>query len=1098
MTRKTVSRWLLVALIIGGGVVTYFWWFRAGPAPTFARQSGGTPFAQALAEPASFIYGSSIHLWVYRDSDGKIREVAVTGHADSPTCREMTARIFNTYLEKEDEPEDLFVAGAARLVQKQDKGLLEKLRTDPGVQAYRKAETDLLYSELRQRIVCASGTVSNNGASACSSAEKDVEEKQKSLSEMERKNGSVAAYLRQTRSGSAFGALIRELDPFLARNGLVEVHEVSSEVPDQVRQRLQAAVTSKRRTLVSFEDLLAKEPGSQTVVLVDMLQTKDGRPLSVSIPLKDLAMDRFDEASKANRDDVEHAMAGDARNRREFYLQKEQDTENQQERCRNLTPTQRRQTIRLTQTCTADGICVETKTPQVMTMSQYCNIQVPINLKIINSWISSVDELVKKIQEDRERKEGSRIERMNNATLIDSMLRDWRLPVARSQAAFDYWRLRRRRPTWALIRRALKDLNTDPEILSGEDMVFSVRVQGQQLEIHPVHVLDLARSVVIVDPAAGATRVVDAWSERSFQVADLARSAKDQARSMIDRAVSSCAQGNTAEARKALVQALSLDPAAGLMRLEETWTSMFRDDHANLTTLVAKVRPVISVSDHQALIQALAQDPRVKDRFQEYLRVFSELLKGDPDVPVDVHLKLAVDMGEAVAVYQSQLYKTGAPAQKAVDGWDVLEAYADAEPLPESTQGLFEAWRSDTTRNLKPGGFNEQRLGSLVDTLKGSPAMSAGDPYRAGRIALATEIMADPAAVIHEAIQTVKRRELPYFKLAESVRRIPDARSQEWRRMNEITSQPLSLFESEALAFERVRALMNRRACAESASIRLWSSEKPDLANVLKFLAEASKEEGTASNAALVSARERIEPAVNNRKELDTLARVQLASMVDLGSRQILLRVQHDAEDAQPLRGLRDHARLDARVEFDSIHYASALNSLFFPKSAVALYHPALKWQVLAGDSEDATAALVATVRGATVLVCSNPSRDDSACSLSLTGLSPGDANSLAEKINAVIGRDLPRTGKTSERVLMLQVALRPEAARLFELVSGRAERLALIKAMVYAEAPPARDLVPVANVPTSQSTTSWVAGAVKVPSLEETKQSAKARFKIE
>jgi hypothetical protein len=808
-----------------------------------------------------------------------------------------------------------------------------------------------------------------------------------------------------------------------------------------------------------------------------------------------ISQDHFEEASKANRDDVEYAMAGDARSRREFYLQQKKEIEQEHQECKLLTPQERGKPVILGRTITADGIIVESKTPRTITRGDYCDIQIPQNTKLIDSWISDVDSLVKKIQDDRDRREDSKIERMNYATLVDSMLRGWRLPVARSQAAFDYWRDHRRGPAWASIRSALGRLKVDPEILSGENMIFSVRAGRASLEIRPVQVLDLAHAVVVVDPAAGATRLVDAWNERTLHTANGVKDVKGEARAAIDRAVASCSRGDAAQARKELIRGLSLDPTASLTRLEESWTAMFRDDRANVAAMTAKIQPAISAIDHEALLEALADDPRLKDNFAEYLRAYWDMLKGDPDLPIDFHLKLAVETSDALAEFQQELQQTAAAGK--VSGWDVLETYADASPLPASAQGLFEQWRGDDAGNLQSSAYFGRRLESLVGALKSSKSLSTGDRYRAGRIALATEIMEDPATVIRESIGIVRKRDPAYFQLAESARGIPKTPSQELTKLDEVKKIPLSLFEDETLVYERTRALMARRALAVSASAELWSSDDPQLPQLLQLLDDASKEGSTASNAALVSARDRIDAAVRGKKKLDTLARAQLASVVDQGARQILLRATLD-EDPEAFHGLRDHSRLDARVEFESIHYASAFNSLFPPATAVALYHPSLKWQVLAGDSAGPGHKLSATVTGGDLLICSPGGQSDSACVLRLAGLAPPEAADLADKINAIIDSRLTNKGKLSDRVLMLQVHLRPEAAKLLGLVSGDAERLAIVKAMVYSDSPPARDLVPAETAPGFKPTPAVAVETVTVPSLEQTKRLVKTRFHIQ
>jgi hypothetical protein len=77
-------------------------------------------------EPPTFSYGSSINVWLVTDEEDDIREVGVTGHGDSPTCRRVSGQVMSMFMGKEREPDDLFVAGAAHMVDRGDDR--EKLR----------------------------------------------------------------------------------------------------------------------------------------------------------------------------------------------------------------------------------------------------------------------------------------------------------------------------------------------------------------------------------------------------------------------------------------------------------------------------------------------------------------------------------------------------------------------------------------------------------------------------------------------------------------------------------------------------------------------------------------------------------------------------------------------------------------------------------------------------------------------------------------------------------------------------------------------------------------------------------------------------------
>src|SRR5205085_8304975 len=91
------------------------------PPPVFLSRRGTATINEMMIQPPAFSYGSSINVWVLKDDSGQTREIAVTGHGDSPTCRRVSGQVMSMFLEKHKEPEDLFVAGAAHLVDHSDR-----------------------------------------------------------------------------------------------------------------------------------------------------------------------------------------------------------------------------------------------------------------------------------------------------------------------------------------------------------------------------------------------------------------------------------------------------------------------------------------------------------------------------------------------------------------------------------------------------------------------------------------------------------------------------------------------------------------------------------------------------------------------------------------------------------------------------------------------------------------------------------------------------------------------------------------------------------------------------------------------------------------
>ena len=84
-------------------------------------------------------------------------------------------------------------------------------------------------------------------------------------------------------------------------------------------------------------------------------------------------------------------------------------------------------------------------------------------------WRSDADALIRKI-ESGQSESGKAIDDFTHAALIDSMLRNWALPVGDMQTAFDHWRVNRRDDIWKLINKEVDNLGIDMRALSGENI----------------------------------------------------------------------------------------------------------------------------------------------------------------------------------------------------------------------------------------------------------------------------------------------------------------------------------------------------------------------------------------------------------------------------------------------------------------------------------------------------------------------------------------------------------------------------------------------------------------------------------------------------
>jgi hypothetical protein len=195
------------------------------------------------------------------------------------------------------------------------------------------------------------------------------------------------------------------------------------------------------------------------------------------------------------------------------------------------------------------------------------------------------------------------------------------------------------------------------------------------------------------------------------------------------------------------------------------------------------------------------------------------------------------------------------------------------------------------------------------------------------------------------------------------------------------------------------------------------------------------------------------------------------------------------------LRGLRDHVRLGARAHYELGDYGEALDALYGETTALALYHPNLQWEVLKGDFRGRSRSIRARAKDGGLVISAEQSgqlRDV----IRLYGLGSEETKSLSERIGGVAWRPLGN-GRISDQILMLQLPLHDEPASLRTFLMGKA-RLAVLRAMVYGCAPPARDIVPESGrCLTSPGTDRYDrvdAGqiiAVQVPSLGAIKEEA-------
>jgi hypothetical protein len=1068
LPRKGIKRIALGSLILLL-IFVVGWAYRSFWRPighTFHRENA--PSAERLFEPPSFIYGSSIHVWAYRGQEG-LTDVFVTGHADAPTCRDMTGLVFNAYLQKQDEPTDLFVAGAARL-------RVRRVQADPNDPKLHRYAFLLMQERIDEAVMAEVSRVptqGTNGQTAIEEASAKVDDDRKQVKTLE-SDPTVAQYLGAVKSRYALDALVTEAANVAKSSGLVELHTLPTELAEEAEQRIKKLAEGKEPGLVRFDDLLSKYKVPNAVILSDVLVLGSGKPLTIRIPLSDLSADGFEEARKLNRNEVQSSMVGDAERRRHFYQEQQEKFTDEERECRLATPRELEETVTLNEVCTADGICYSSNDKTRITRREYCAAYVPRNMNTVKQWMAGVETLLKDIQEDEARSGDSRIDVMNHATLVDSMLRDWKLPVARSQEAFDYWREKRRRPVWEAIDRALREMGSSSEELNGEQLVFSVRVAGNELIIQPVHIVDLARGIVVSVPKSRMTRIVDAWSERSPTMLQKQEASEEHIKQVTTDALLAAKNGDSTGGEKALLKALAARPAVAFQVVEQNWSKMFRNDAAFRSELAPKVKQIALQQERLALIDDIFNSPEVKQDDKVFLRRLSEELQADPGLPIDLHMALVMRVATTLSAISQGLAKQGKAGQP-FSQWQVMETVLHNRSIknpPNATSDDDDPETATFSLQLPKSGPSNALLRNAAFIFEKYYDL-------------------DPEKMLKSSLATIEQRDHQYLETALRTHATPGS-SKEMRAL--LQGGEVGVAEWDAAELDGVRTQLVQRSHALQAEEMLWTDKNPDPARIAEELEKAKRLDTHGTNRFFQSSTERLDGFVKSGKTPDTLARVELAQTIEAGSREILLRAEQRLKNPKTTYSamLSDHARLQARLKFEANQYGEAFDTLFADSTSVSLYHPDLNWKSNSDFSDPGASIETACAdRKVTVQAVKGGRRFEV---LQLNGLPDVDGCTLASEIQHRWGPS--GFGHFYEQVLVTRVPVRQEARNIQQLLASERVRLALVKAMVFSEIPPARDLIPVVSVKHTETSGDVVDG-YRIPGLEELIQTIKKRYAI-
>jgi hypothetical protein len=1068
--------------------------------PQFHQSRQAGDFIELLAVPPTSAYGSSINIWVYEDDQHQPQEIVVTGHADQNTCEHVSRLLFSTAIQKNVEPEDLLVAGAARLGRHENVAAKQRLEQLEVVQNYmdlerRRDRQDIMLRLAQYRLL----EPSNSEKSALDQAAAELAATEAQLNAAEA-SPDVKAYIRETRSGIALPMLVREAARIEKDSGLVHVHHIPQSVATEVRERIHRAALNPAGGVVTFDDLLKKVPGNEAAVLVNTLQMRNARPLSITVPLDDLSAKNFEEVRKLNRGDIESAMVGDARERLHFYADQHADVERELKACANLTPEELDEKIVLNEHCTPEGICFPSDEPDVMTRREYCTGRLPLNLHIVNRWTADAEKLMQDINDDDKRENSSQAAAINHATLVDSMLRDWDLPVSRDQRAFDVWSQERRRPVWRGIAKQLRQMKIDMAVVSGENIVFAVKTSPTDMMIQPVQVIDLRRSVVVANPQAGATRIVDAWQKRELKASPAPKDRPLLAKTLLRGAFDALRSPATAKiAADRFRQAFAADPRTAAAEVMNRWRSQFPPSNARLEQIRAGVMSWAKVNDFTERFNTFSTVPAMKESPVAFLKGMRALLKANPEAPPEYHLVLAMRAAQLI-----DLASRSENTRQAEDrSFDVLTFYASDRVPPEGLQGVIAKWQAESDDAGDSGALTKKHVKELVEAVKGHVDPQV-DPFVLGRLQIAAAIGEDPAAFIAEAVRRIRSQDNDFWQRALAERGLPSRASVVETRYEEETAHGRDPITREAITLARVNELLMSYDHALRAADSFFNGGTPHSSNdeeareksaqmindAITQLDYTMHLKSIAGDEELLAIRKHLDDLKRGEKALDTLTRVELGTKIKIAAERLLLRAQYIGDPVQSLTVFPEHRTLDARVAFEDGAYDKAFAALFQPAVPVAHSAATLKWTPLRGDGPWDGAPIKTRVEGRSVSVSVVRAGREQPVLL-LSGCS--NAEGIA---SAIEGGTFDRDITLSSQILLVSVPLEPSTAQFRQFVVNEPQKSILLKAMVYGCAAPGFDLIPHSErcgAPAAEKKAVSMLADVQVPPLNAIRDIAKA-----
>lgn len=481
-------------------------------APDFHQRHEIATLAEMLNEPPTSVYGSTIDVFLYQDTESNMREITIAGHADSLTCGVTSGAFSGALMYSNARDGDFLLAGSGRMtVPETDPFQILLSQYDASVSKYLSLSRQL--SHFRFQIDGDEISVED----AETELGMSLEDAQKELNNLEGMD-SVSEYISRVRPLEAALFFQRQAVELAQRSGLLRIHEIPYSIINQVTERIRQAAQSGDNSVIQFSDYLPNE-NSEAVMYVPMMHLSSAEPVVLHVPVGDFSPEGFTKAAKLYRSELETAVIGSAKRRLNHADRLLKRTMQQEAECKLMTESTLNEIIHDAEwtICDRDS-CTKDFPGAAITNREYCEKNIPNLLETRAAWKQEAQEIISQINLTRQEQDTDRIDSLTHAALVDSMLRNWALPFPEAQAAFDHWLKEGRVTAWKSITKAAQKAGVSRAALSGESLVFDVRVENDVLEIRPLMAVDVRRSHLVIEPKLGVTALVNPWELRTVVI----------------------------------------------------------------------------------------------------------------------------------------------------------------------------------------------------------------------------------------------------------------------------------------------------------------------------------------------------------------------------------------------------------------------------------------------------------------------------------------------------------------------------------------------------------------------------------------------------